>query len=109
MVTPPLLNGKTYLEKAMTLLLLFLLLFLLYTVLQVFFGVFTYAIILTVSFYSLYEKIVRGLGGKRSLVAFLYAVLAILLIAMPFIYIVNSVGNYIHNAQVWLKTPNKTA
>jgi predicted PurR-regulated permease PerM len=103
MATPPMLNGKTYLEKAMTLLLLFLLLYLSYTVIGVFLGVFTYAIILTVSFNSLFEKIVRGARGKRSLIAFIYAVLAILLIALPFIYIVNSVGNYIHSAQVWVE------
>ncbi len=102
MVTPTKLHEKTYIEKALTLLLLLLLLYLLHAVLGVFLGVFTYAIILTVSLSTPFEKMVSKLGHKRSLAAFIYAVLAIVLIALPFIYMVNALGQYVHQGQAFI-------
>ena len=54
------LQGKTrgFIETALALLLLLILLFDLFTVLSVFFGVFTYAIIFSVSFAKLFERMV---------------------------------------------------
>ena len=94
---------KSYLEKAIALVFLLILLYLLYSVLGVFLGVFTYAIILSVSFYKSFEKMVGALGNRRSLAAFIYAILAILLIAMPFIYVVNALGQYVHQGQVFFE------
>jgi predicted PurR-regulated permease PerM len=93
---------KTYFEAAVSLLLLFLLLFSLYRVLSVFFGVFTYAIIFAVSFYSLFEDFVKLLKHKRSLAAFIYALVLILIIAMPFYYIISALTDYAHQAQHWM-------
>ena len=90
---------KSYFESAVALLLLFLLLFSLYRVLSVFFGVFTYAIIFSVSFAGLFEDLVRLLKNKRKLAAFIYALLLILIIALPFIYIISALTDYAHQAQ----------
>ena len=67
-----LLQGKPrgVIETALALLLLLILLFGLYTVLSVFFGVFTYAIIFSVSFFKLFERLARLL--KKALAGGFY-------------------------------------
>jgi predicted PurR-regulated permease PerM len=90
---------KSYFESAVALLLLFLLLFSLYRVLGVFFGVFTYAIIFSVSFAGLFEDLVRLLRNKRKLAAFIYALLLILIIAVPFVFIISALTDYAHEVQ----------
>lgn len=98
------LQGKTrgVIETSLALLLLLLLLFDLYTVLSAFFGVFTYAIIFSVSFAGLFERMVGLLKNKRSLAAFIFALLLIAIIALPFIYIVSALGDYAAKAQQWI-------
>ena len=93
--------GRSLIEKALLLILFLIFLYWLYEVFSIFLGVFTYAIILTVSFSKLFERMSRALRNKRSLAATIYAILAISIIAIPFIFMVNSVGNYIHQGQVW--------
>ena len=94
---------KSYFEVAIALLLLFVLLFSLYRVLSVFFGVFTYAIIFSVSFYSLFEGLSKRLKNKRSLAAFIYALLLILIVATPFYYIISALSDYAVQAEQWIK------
>ena len=98
------LQGKTrgFIETALALLLLLILLFDLYTVLSVFFGVFTYAIIFSVSFTKLFERLVALLKNKRKLAAFIYAVLLIAIIALPFVYIISALSDYAAKAQQWI-------
>ena len=98
------LQGKTrgFIETALALLLLLILLFDLYTVLSVFFGVFTYAIIFSVSLAQPFEWLVRLLKNKRSLAAFIYAVLLIAVVALPFIFIVSALSDYAAQAQQWI-------
>ena len=74
---------RSVIETALVLLLLLILLSLLHTVLSVFFGVFTYAIILAVAIHPLFEKLVRMLGGKRKLAAFIYALILIPIEQLP--------------------------
>jgi predicted PurR-regulated permease PerM len=93
---------RGYIESAVALGLLFILLFDLYVVLRVFFGVFTYAIIFAVSFAGLFEKIVHLLNNSRKLSAFLYAVLLIAIIAIPFAYLLMALSDYASSAQQWL-------
>jgi predicted PurR-regulated permease PerM len=95
-------KSRGVIETALALLLLLILLFDLYKVLGVFAGVFTYAIIFSVSFAGLFESLVRLLKNKRSLAAFIYAVLLIAVIALPFIYIVSALSSYANQAEQWL-------
>ncbi len=99
-----LLQGKTrgFIETALALLLLLILLFDLYTVLSVFFGMFTYAIIFSVSFAKLFERLVVLLKNKRKLAAFLFALVLIALIALPFVYIISALSDYAAKAQQWI-------
>ena len=99
-----LLQGKSrgFIETALAFLLLLVLLFDLYTVLSVFFGVFTYAIIFSVSLAKLFERLVRLLNNKRKLAAFIFALLLIAMVALPFIYIISALSNYAAEAQLWI-------
>ena len=84
MISLPQTKPRGFIETALALLLLLLLLFDLYLVLSVFFGVFTYAIIFAVSFSDLFDRLARLLNNKRKWAAFIYSVILIALIAMPF-------------------------
>jgi predicted PurR-regulated permease PerM len=93
---------RGFIETALALLLLLILLFDLYLVLSVFFGVFTYAIIFAVSFSELFDKLARLLNNKRKWAAFIYSVILIALIAMPFAYLLSALGGYASSAQAWI-------
>jgi predicted PurR-regulated permease PerM len=93
---------RNVIETALVLLLLLVLLSSLYTVLSVFLGVFTYAIILAVSIHPLFEKLVRLLGNRRKLAAFIYALLLIAVVALPYIYLINELGTYAQQSGQWI-------
>jgi predicted PurR-regulated permease PerM len=93
---------RNVIETALVFLLLLVLLSALYTVIGVFLGVFTYAIILAVAIYPLFEKLVRLLNNKRKLAAFIYALILIAVVALPFIYLINELGNFLHESQKWV-------
>jgi len=90
---------RSTIETALVLLLLLILLSALYTVLSIFLGVFTYAIILAVAIHPLFEKLARLLGGKRKLAAFIYALILIGIVALPFVYLINELANLIQGSQ----------
>ena len=93
---------RSIIETALVLLLLLILLSALYTVLSIFLGVFTYAIILAVAIHPLFEKLARLLGGKRKLAAFIYALLLIGIVALPFVYLINELANLIQGSQAYI-------
>ena len=93
---------RSFVESALVLLLLLLLIYALYGVLSVFFGVFAFALILAVSFSPLFEKMVKFLRNKRGLAAFVYALLLIGILAVPFAYVLQVLGNYFHNTESWI-------
>ena len=97
-------SGKPrgFIEMALTLLLLFILLFDLYTVMSLFLGVFTYAIIFSVSLASLFERLAILLNNSRKLAAVIYALLLMVIIALPFIYISAALSDYVAQAQQWI-------
>ncbi len=95
-------RSRGFIETALTLILLLILLFDLYIVLSIFFGVFTYAIIFSVSLAKPFERLVNLLNGKRKLAAFIYALLMIIIIALPFIYIISALSDYADQAQQWI-------
>ena len=98
----PVTKPRGFMETAIALLLLIALLLNLYKVIGIFAGVFTYAIILSVSFAGLFKSFVHLLGNKRSLAAFIYAVVLIAVIALPFYVIISALSNYAHQAQQWI-------
>lgn len=93
---------RNVIETALVLLLLLILLSSLYTVISIFLGIFTYAIILAVSFSPLFEKFVRLLKNKRKLAAFIYALLLAGIVALPFIYLIGELANFIQQSQTWI-------
>jgi len=93
---------RGFIETALALLLLLILLFELARVLGVFTGVFTYAIIFSVSFAGLFESLVRLVGNKRGLAAFIYGAILIAVVALPFYYIVSALVGYASQAQQWM-------
>lgn len=87
-------NSRGIIETILVLLLLLALLFALYDVLKVFFGVFTFALIFSVSFAAPYERLVNVMGARRKLAAILYAVILIIIVALPVVYIVSAMGRH---------------
>ena len=98
-------KSRGFIETALALLLLLILIFELYKVLAVFAGVFTYAIIFSVSFAGLFESLVRLAGNKRGLAAFIYAVILIAVIAVPFYFIIAALSGYVGQAEQWITDP----
>jgi predicted PurR-regulated permease PerM len=93
-------NGKTnFLETALVLMLLVVLIYASYTTLSAFLGIFTFATIFSVSFFNLFEKMCGWFGGKRKIAAFVYGLLMVAIIALPFIYIISALVDYAHKAQ----------
>lgn len=87
-------NSRSVIETILVLLLLLALLFALYDVLKVFFGVFTFALIFSVSFASPYEKLAKAMGQRRKLASTLYAIVLIIIVALPVVYIVSAMGKH---------------
>ena len=102
MTSSPGFKSRGFIETALALLLLLLLLYNLYTVISVFLGVFTYAIIFSVALAKPFERLASMLNNKRSLAAFIYSILLIALIALPFIYIVSALTDYATEAEQWI-------
>ena len=92
-------NRRNIIETAMVLLLLLVIIYITFNTLIVFFGIFTFAIIFSVSFFGLFEKMCGWFGGKRKLAAFVYGLLLVALVAVPFIYIITALVDYAHKAQ----------
>ena len=93
-------DSRSTIETVLVLLLLLSLMLALYDVLKVFFGVLTFALIFSVSFADLFERLVRLLNKKRKLAAVIYSILLIAIVALPLIYIVSAVRGHIKEAIV---------
>ena len=89
---------RNAIETALVVLLLLILLSTLHRVLSVFFGVFTYAIILAVAIHPLFEKLVRGLGGRRKLAGFIYGLLMVAIVALPYIFLIKELADSAQDA-----------
>lgn len=92
-------NKRNVIETALVLLLLLIMLYATYNTLSAFFGIFTFAIIFSVSFFSLFEKMCGWFGGKRKIAAFVYGLLMVAIIAVPFTYLISELVEYAHKAQ----------
>jgi predicted PurR-regulated permease PerM len=90
---------RNVVETALVLLLLLIMLYATYSTLSAFFGIFTFAIIFSVSFFSLFEKMCGWFGGKRKIAAFVYGLLLVAIVAVPFTYFISALVEYAHKAQ----------
>lgn len=87
-------STKTLIESTLLLLLLFGLLFAVFKVLEPFFGVLLFALILSVSFSKPYNHLVRFLKDRRKLAAVIYVILLLAIFTMPFIYVVSAISEH---------------
>ncbi len=87
-------------EYALILLMFLAIIFATYNTLSAFFGIFIFALIFAVSFSSLFELFSKSIGGKRKLAAIIYALVLLTIVALPFVYIINAIGEYAHKTQV---------
>jgi predicted PurR-regulated permease PerM len=95
-------NSRSIIETILVLLLLLSLMLALYDVLKVFFGVLTFALIFSVSFSDIFERLVRLLGNRRKLAAVVYSILLVAVVALPVILIVGAVRAHIREAIEWI-------
>lgn len=86
--------SRNFIESVLVLLLLLALIMALVDTLRIFFGVFTFAIIFYVSFSAPYEGLVR-LVKRRKLAAVLYSLILIVIVALPFVYVVTALGRHV--------------
>ena len=95
-------DSRSIVETVLVLLLLLSLMLALYDVLKVFFGVLTFALIFSVSFADVFERLVRLLKNKRKLAAVIYSILLAAIIALPFLFIISAVRGHIREAIAWI-------
>jgi predicted PurR-regulated permease PerM len=95
-------NSRRITETVLILLLLLGLLYALFTVLQAFFGVFTFAIIFAVSFANAFERLVKLFGQRRKLAAVIYSVLIVAIVAVPVIYMISAMSQHVREAIHWI-------
>ena len=72
----------------------------LYQVLKVFFGVFTFALIFYVSFFKAFEYLTILLKRRRKLAGILYSVSLIVLMAVPFIFMITALGKHVKDVEL---------
>jgi len=90
--SPP---SRSVTETAISMLALLALLYVLFDVLKVFFGVFTFALIFYSSFSAGFEKLAALLLHRRKIAGFIYSVVLIAIVALPFIFMVTALGKHI--------------
>jgi predicted PurR-regulated permease PerM len=95
-------DSRRVTETALILLLLLGLIYALFSVLQAFFGVFTFAIIFAVSFARLFERLVKLLGQRRTLAAVVYSILLVAIVAVPVIYMISALSLHVREAIHWI-------
>ena len=94
--------NRDLMETILVVLLFMLLLYALYSVLDVFFGVLTFALVFAVSFYKPYESVAKKMKGKRKLAAVLYALVLVLVVALPLTFLIASMSRHLKEVMVWI-------
>ena len=93
---------KGLIETIVLVLLFIGLIFALYRVLEVFFGVLTFALIFAVSFSAAYERLVIFVRGRRKLAGVLYALIVISIVALPLIFLISAMSRHLKQLIPWL-------
>lgn len=98
---------RDLIETILIVLLFMGLLYALYSVLEVFFGVLTFALIFSVSFSGTYERMAKLFGGKRKLAAIIYSLVLISIVAVPLIFLISAMSRHLRELAPWLETIRK--
>lgn len=102
MDSPLVQKDRNIFEYTLVLLLFLVLIWALFTVTQSFFGVFTYAVILAVSFSGTFDKLIRVFGNRKWIAIIAYTLLLLTVMAIPFIFFLHALGRYFHVVQEFL-------
>jgi len=94
--------NRNLIETILVVLLFIGLLYALYNVLEVFFGVLTFALVFAVSFTKPYGWLVKKTGQKRKLAGIIYALLLVLIIALPLTFLIASMARHIKDLSGWI-------
>jgi predicted PurR-regulated permease PerM len=89
-------------ETIIVVLLFIGLLYALFNVLEVFFGVLTFALIFSVSFSRSYERLVRLFRGKRKLSSIVYALVLTAIVALPLLFLIKAMSKHLMQLAPWL-------
>lgn len=95
--------SRDAIETSLILLTLLSLLFALYNVLQIFFGVFTFALIFYVSFVKVFERFVQLLRHRRKLAGVIYSIVLIVIFTLPFVFMITALGKHVKDIVHWLE------
>jgi len=95
-------DQRNVIETVLVLLALLTLMFALYSVLKIFLGVLTFALIFSVSFGGAFEWLTRFVGNRRRLAAVIYSLLLIAVIAIPIVYIIGTIRGHVREAIYWI-------
>lgn len=94
--------SRDLIETILVVLLFMGLIYALYQVLEVFFGVLTFALIFSVSFASVYERLVKLLKGRRKLSGIIYSLILISIVAVPLIFLISAMSRHLKELTPWL-------
>ena len=94
--------SRDIIETILVLFLLLALLVALYNVLHVFFGILTFALIFSVSFAGIFERLALFLKNRRKLTAFIYSIVLIAVIAIPLGFLFSAFTRNIRHAIVFV-------
>ena len=95
-------TSRSMIETILVLLLLLGLMLALYDVLKVFFGVLTFALIFSVSFAGIFERLARLIGNRRKLAACIYTLALIAIVALPIIFIISALRHHVKESIAWM-------
>jgi predicted PurR-regulated permease PerM len=95
-------DQRNIIETVLVLMALLTLMFALFSVLRIFLGVLTFALIFSVSFAEAFEWLTRLLGNRRKLAAFVYSLLLVAIIAIPIVYFIGTIRGHIREAIYWI-------
>lgn len=88
-------NRKDFIERILVLILFLALLLTLFDVLKIFFGILTFGLIFSVSFYHVFEKLTKLVRGRKSIATIIYIIILIALLLIPFIFFISSLTKHI--------------
>ncbi|WP_421940623.1 AI-2E family transporter [Pedobacter sp.] len=87
--------SRSVAETVISMLALLALLYALFEVLKVFFCIFTFALIFYASFSTAFEKLVRLFLNRRKIAGFIYSLVLIGIVALPFIFMITALGKHV--------------
>jgi predicted PurR-regulated permease PerM len=90
-------------ESVLVLLLLLSLLWALYDVLQVFFGILTFALVFSVSFAWPFEKLALLLKNRRKWAGIVYSIILVAITSLPFCFIIVTIRKHIKKTIFWIE------